>query len=121
MTHGQTSGEPVGLQSLEEEVESRPLAVDGRAARTGSAGTLVRVTPALLDPGGMPLRHWFDGLAMLNAFTIADGGVSYASRFLDSQAYRNVREHGETRACAPSAATRAGRSSSASRRSSRRT
>lgn len=57
----------------------------------------MRVTPALLDPGGTPVRHWFDGLAMLNAFTMADGSVSYASRFLDSQAYRNVREHGEVR------------------------
>jgi carotenoid cleavage dioxygenase-like enzyme len=79
---------------LEEEIDSLPLAVDGTLP-DWLAGTLVRVTPALLDPGGVPLRHWFDGLAMLNAFTIADDGVSYASRFLDSQAYRNVREHGE--------------------------
>jgi carotenoid cleavage dioxygenase-like enzyme len=86
----------LGLKTLEEEVDSRPLAVDGELPGW-LAGTLVRVTPALLDPGGAPLRHWFDGLAMLNAFTIADGGVSYASRFLDSQAYRNVRDHGETR------------------------
>lgn len=54
----------------------------------------MRVTPAVLDPGGVALRHWFDGLAMLNVFTIAGGEVSYASRFLDSQAYRNVRETG---------------------------
>ena len=90
-----TSGR-LGLESMEEEVDARPLALDGNLP-DWLAGTLVRVTPALLDPGGTPLRHWFDGLAMLNAFTIADGGVSYASRFLDSQAYRNVREHGETR------------------------
>ena len=47
----------------------------------------MRVTPALLDPGGSPVRHWFDGLAMLNAFTIRDGGLSYASRFLRSREY----------------------------------
>ena len=93
VTH--TSG-GLGLESLEEEVEARPLAVDGELPEW-LAGTLVRVTPALLDPGGTPLRHWFDGLAMLNAFTLADGSVSYANRFLDSQAYRNVREHGEMR------------------------
>ena len=57
----------------------------------------MRVTPALLDPGGKALRHWFDGLAMLNAFTIADGGVSYGSRFIQSRDYRHVREHGEIR------------------------
>ncbi len=93
VTH--TSG-GLGLESLEEEIEARPLAVDGELPGW-LAGTLVRVTPALLDPGGTPLRHWFDGLAMLNAFTLADGSVSYANRFLDSQAYRNVREHGEMR------------------------
>jgi carotenoid cleavage dioxygenase-like enzyme len=54
-------------------------------------GTLVRVTPALLEPG----RHWFDGLAMLNAFGIGGGRVSYGSRFLESREYRHVREHGE--------------------------
>jgi carotenoid cleavage dioxygenase-like enzyme len=86
----------LGLQTLEEEIDSRPLEVDGTLPEW-LGGTLVRVTPALLDPGGTPLRHWFDGLAMLNAFTISGDGVSYASRFLDSQAYRNVREHGETR------------------------
>ena len=83
-TLAHTSGR-LGLESMEEEVDARPLALDGNLP-DWLAGTLVRVTPALLDPGGVPLRHWFDGLAMLNAFTIADGGVSYASRFLDSQA-----------------------------------
>jgi len=86
----------LGFESLEEEIDSRPLAVDGELPEW-LEGTLVRVTPALLDPGGTPLRHWFDGLAMLNAFTIAGGSVSYANRFLDSQAYRNAREHGEIR------------------------
>ena len=56
-------------------------------------GTLVRVTPALLEPAD----HWFDGLAMLNAFGIGDGRVSYGSRFLESREYRHVREHGQVR------------------------
>ena len=51
-------------------------------------GALVRVTPALLDVGGRRVAHWFDGLAMLNRFGFADGEVSYASRFLESRAYR---------------------------------
>ena len=57
----------------------------------------MRVTPALLDPGGRAVRHWFDGLAMLNAFTISGGRLSYASKFLRSREYANVREHGEIR------------------------
>ena len=86
----------LGFTSQEEELAGRELALAGELPEW-LGGTLVRVTPALLDPGGKPLRHWFDGLAMLNAFTIADGGVSYASRFLESRDYRHVREHGEIR------------------------
>ncbi len=48
------------------------------------------MTPALLDVGGVPLRHWFDGLAMLNAFRIGEGRVGYASRFLQSEAYEKA-------------------------------
>ncbi len=38
------------------------------------------------------MRHWFDGLAMLHRFAVADGRVSYANSFLDSHAYRAARE-----------------------------
>ena len=86
----------LGFTTLEEEVDARPLELHGELPGW-LGGTLVRVTPALLDPGGSPVRHWFDGLAMLNAFTIRDGGLSYASRFLRSREYSNVREHGEIR------------------------
>ena len=41
------------------------------------------------------MRHWFDGLAMLHRFGIADGAVSYANRFLESKAYRAARDEGE--------------------------
>jgi carotenoid cleavage dioxygenase-like enzyme len=41
------------------------------------------------------MNHWFDGLAMLHRFSIADGGVSYANRFLESKAYRAAEETGE--------------------------
>jgi carotenoid cleavage dioxygenase-like enzyme len=44
----------------------------------------VRVTPALMDGGGHSVKHWFDGAAMLNAFGFGDGGVSYGSRFLQT-------------------------------------
>lgn len=89
---------PQGLfRSLEEESAPRALDVDGELPEW-LGGTLVRVTPAMLEPGGDPVRHFFDGLAMLNAFTVTPGGgVSYSSRFLQSRAYRNVLEHGEPR------------------------
>ena len=43
------------------------------------------------------MSHWFDGLAMLHRFTIADGRVSYGNRFLESRSYRAAREHGPDR------------------------
>ncbi len=58
------------------------------------SGDLVRVTPAGLDAGGRSVRHWFDGLAMLNKFTFHHGRVSYASRFLDTEARRRAERPG---------------------------
>jgi carotenoid cleavage dioxygenase-like enzyme len=85
----------LGFTTLDEELAPRELPLRG-GLPDWLGGTLVRVTPALLDPGGRPVRHWFDGLAMLNAFTLGDGSVSYASRFLESRELAHVREHGET-------------------------
>lgn len=51
----------------------------------------MRVTPAKFEIGERRVNHWFDGLAMLNRFGFAGGGVSYASRFLDTRAYRGAR------------------------------
>ena len=49
------------------------------------------VTPAKLEIGDRRLGHWFDGLAALNRFGFAaDGEVSYKSRFIQSQAYRDA-------------------------------
>ena len=79
-----------GFESLEEEVHVDSLPVQGEVP-AWLHGDLTRVTPALLDVGGVPLRHWFDGLAMLNAFRIDSGTVGYASRFLQSDAYRKAR------------------------------
>jgi beta,beta-carotene 9',10'-dioxygenase len=80
-----------GFQTLEEELLIERLPVSG-AFPPWLAGTLVRVTPAILDVGGKALRHWFDGLAMLNAFSFTDGRISYGSRFLRTRAYAKSRE-----------------------------
>ena len=83
----------LGFQSLEEEVHVDSLPVRGEIP-AWLQGDLTRVTPAQLDVGGVPLRHWFDGLAMLNAFRIADGGVGYASRFLDTEVRKTALRDG---------------------------
>jgi carotenoid cleavage dioxygenase-like enzyme len=89
LSHTKTDSR-LGLTSLDEETAVDSLPLHGELP-PWLAGTLIRITPAQLDHA----RHWFDGLAMLNTFAIGDGGVAYASRFLDSKDYRSVQEHGE--------------------------
>src|SRR3954467_2631826 len=58
------------------------------------SGSLVRVTPAKFDLEQGTIRHWFDGLAMLHRFAFDGGRVSYANRFIRSEAYGRA-ERGE--------------------------
>ena len=51
-------------------------------------GSLLRTGPAQFEVGEQQLRHWFDGLAMLHAFSFGGGEVGYVSRFLDTKARR---------------------------------
>lgn len=81
----------LGFTSQHEEVAVERLPVSGELP-AWLTGSLVRVTPALLEVGGRRLDHWFDGVAMLNRFAFADGGVSYASRFLESRAYDDAKQ-----------------------------
>jgi carotenoid cleavage dioxygenase-like enzyme len=41
------------------------------------------------------MNHWFDGLAMLHRFSFANGEVSYANRFLETNAWRAARDTGK--------------------------
>src|SRR3954453_8759420 len=91
MSQTSTTDHRLGFKSLDEETAVDSLPVTGELPGWLS-GALVRVTPARLEVGGRRLDHWFDGIAMLNRFGIADGTVSYRSRFLDSVAYRDSQE-----------------------------
>jgi beta,beta-carotene 9',10'-dioxygenase len=91
MSQTRTTDYRLGFQSLEEETAVDSLPVAG-ALPAWLSGSLIRVTPAKLEVGGRRLAHWFDGLAMLNRFGIADGRVSYKSRFIDSVTYRDAEE-----------------------------
>lgn len=57
-------------------------------------GSLLRNGPGTFRVGTQRYRHWFDGLAMLHRFTIDDGRVSYANRFLETESYRAARDEG---------------------------
>lgn len=56
-------------------------------------GTLVRNGPINFSIDGRYNLHWFDGLAMLHAFTFANGSVHYSNKFLRSDAYDAVFKH----------------------------
>ncbi len=58
-------------------------------------GSLIRNGPGTFQVGDRQrYRHWFDGLAMLHRFTINEGRVSYANRFLETESYRIARDEG---------------------------
>jgi beta,beta-carotene 9',10'-dioxygenase len=84
----------LGFESLESEVEIDALPLEGELP-AWLAGSLLRTGPAKWEVGERTMNHWFDGLAMLHRFAIDDGSVSYASRFLETRAYRAARATGE--------------------------
>jgi beta,beta-carotene 9',10'-dioxygenase len=59
------------------------------------AGSLVRVTPAKFEVGGKQLAHWFDGQAMLHAFGVDGGRVSYANRWLRTRQLESIERDGK--------------------------
>jgi beta,beta-carotene 9',10'-dioxygenase len=83
-----------GFDSLEEETHLDGLPVRGELPRW-LRGSLIRTGPAKWEVGDRDMNHWFDGLAMLHRFSFSEGEVSYANRFLESRAYRAVRDQGK--------------------------
>lgn len=78
---------------LECEVQSHLLKVVGEIP-SWISGTLIRNGPIKVTIDGKSNGHWFDGLAMLHAFSFQGNEVSYTNRFLRSSAYKTVFEHG---------------------------
>src|SRR4051794_12365422 len=82
-----------GFADLSEELTLDGMELEGELPEWLS-GSLVRVTPAKFDLEQGTIRHWFDGLAMLHRFAFEGGRVSYANRFIRSDAYERA-EKGE--------------------------
>ena len=82
-----------GFADLDEELTLDETPVSGELPPWLS-GSLIRVTPAKFDiEGDRPIRHWFDGLAMLHRFAFdGSGKVSYANRFLHSESYSRAEQ-----------------------------
>lgn len=88
----------LGFRSLGAEITTT-LPVEGDLP-TWLSGTLIRNGPGSFAVGGeREVGHWFDGLAMVHAFSFgsdndrSDGGdkLRYWNRFLDTDAYRAAR------------------------------
>ena len=84
----------LGLTALDDEITVDQLPLDGEIP-SWLSGNLLRTGPATWQAGRTDLRHWFDGLAMLHSFAIADGQVSYANKHLDSRTRRAAEETGK--------------------------
>lgn len=80
------------LEDLNEEIVLDSLPVKG-AIPEWLQGTLIRNGPAKFHFGNQTIQHWFDGMAMLHAFTFGHGKVSYRNRFLKSSAYSEAVNH----------------------------
>ena len=84
-----TASETVGFQSATTEYHDHRPPVEGSIPRWLS-GTLVRNGPGRFEAGGQRVNHWFDGLAMLRRYTFDEGRVSYANRFLRTEAFADA-------------------------------
>jgi carotenoid cleavage dioxygenase-like enzyme len=83
-----------GFSSLDRELQLQKLPVTGLMPEWLS-GTLIRNGPAKFEVGKQSYQHWFDGLSMLHKFSFQNGEVSYANKFLHSQAYQRATKRGK--------------------------
>lgn len=84
-----------GFRSRTKEVSAPvPLPVRG-ALPEWLTGTLLRTGPSQFEVGAHAYNHWFDGLAMLHRFAFTGGRVTYASRFLESNAFTAAKRTGK--------------------------
>ncbi len=86
----------IPLQDLNQEIVLDHLPIQGQLP-LWLEGTLIRNGPAKFHFGTQMISHWFDGLAMLHAFTIGQGTISYRNKFLRSNAYQDAMEHQDLR------------------------
>ncbi len=76
----------LGFRDLTDELTDTGLELTGTIP-PWLDGSLLRTGPARWDQrDGTTVNHWFDGLAMLHRFAIADGGVRYANQLLRGKA-----------------------------------
>lgn len=75
-----------GYDSQPNEYDYEITDIEGEVP-TQLSGTLFRNGPGLLDIGGTPIHHPFDGDGMISAFSFDDGKVRFRNRFVRTKAY----------------------------------
>lgn len=83
----------LGFTTLDQEISLNELPITGHIPLWLS-GTLFRNGPAQFTHGTSWVSSWFDGLAMIHAFSFHDGKVSYANKFLHTDDYAFVQRTG---------------------------
>ena len=83
----------LGFGNSPQEISLESLPIQGRLP-DWLHGRLIRNGPGTFQAGKDHFRHWFDGYAMLHKFTIKNGRVAYANRFLQTRAYREAMQAG---------------------------
>ncbi len=84
----------IGFTNLNKETHIDELKVTGKVP-TWLSGTLIRNGPAKFTQGDSWVADWFDGLAMLHAFSFNNGKVSYTNKFLRTDDYATVLKTGK--------------------------
>jgi all-trans-8'-apo-beta-carotenal 15,15'-oxygenase len=83
-----TAPELAPLRGLDGEgLDTASAALEGRLP-AGLRGRYFRNGPGLMQRGGQRYRHWFDGDGLVQAWTLADGGVSHRARFVQTEKFR---------------------------------
>jgi beta,beta-carotene 9',10'-dioxygenase len=83
----------IGFTNLTTECNQVPLIVMGKIP-IWLSGRLLRNGPALFECNNSWV-NWFDGLAMLHAFSIAQGRVWYTNKFLKTTNFAQVQKTGK--------------------------
>lgn len=87
----------IGFANVDGEKVARSLPIDGKLPGW-LIGSYITNGPAVFDLKDYSFNHWFDGLAMLTAFTFNGNGVDYQSRFVRSDDYKDYAATGTVEA-----------------------
>jgi beta,beta-carotene 9',10'-dioxygenase len=83
-----------GFRSLTKEHQNIGLQIKGTIP-AWLHGKLLGTGPARFELGESHVKYWFNGLAMLHAFTIDNGSVHYSNKFLESEYYQRCMKNGK--------------------------